>query len=71
VDEQERRAACEEIAERMYIAGLGWNLDAILKLTDPWIGLAKRLHFAEKMPEPTPVERGVLNRYQDRRRKRG
>ncbi len=24
----------------------------------------------ERMPEPTPCQRGVLNRYQDRRRKR-
>lgn len=28
------------------------------------------LLLRDKMPEPTPVERGVLDRYQDRRRTR-
>lgn len=62
--ESERRAACEDVARRMYAAGMGWNLDAILKLTSAEIDLARRF-VPFKMPEPTPAERGVLARYQD------
>jgi len=37
MDEAERLKACQEVAERMYIAGLGWNFDAIDRLTRPEI----------------------------------
>ena len=63
ITEEERIKACEQIAVSMARAGLGWNLDALLKLTRPEI-TARLLQFNERMKEPTPVERGVLDRYQ-------
>ena len=67
LNEDERKAACEKIAISMANAGMGWNLDALMKLTAPEIDVARLLQFNERMKEPTPVERGILNRYQDKR----
>ncbi len=67
ISEDERKAACEKIAQSMYNAGMGWNYDALMKLTTPEIDVARLLQFNERMPEPTPAERGMLNRYQDKR----
>lgn len=67
LSEEERKVACEKIAWDMWTAGMGWNLDALLRLTAPEIQSAQQLRFMTKFPEPTPVERGVLNRYQDKR----
>ena len=67
LSEDERKAACERIAVSMANASMGWNLDALLKLTAQEIDIARLLQFNERMPEPTPVERGILNRYQDKR----
>lgn len=65
----ERQRKCEEVANRIYSATGQWLLPEILRLTEPEIDLA-RLIVPFKLPEPTPAERGVLDRYQDRRRKR-
>lgn len=51
----------------MYVAGMGWNYDALERITRPRIDVAR--YMALTMPEPTPVERGVLDRYQDRKRR--
>ena len=67
LSEDERLAACERIAISMANAGMGRNLDALLKFTTPEIDVARFLQLNERMPEPTPVERGILNRYQDKR----
>lgn len=69
MNEEERLRACEEIAVRMYVAGLGWNYDAIVKLTAPELPTMKAIRELQRMTHPTPHERGVLNRYQDRRRR--
>lgn len=69
VDEQERKAKLEEIALRMYVAGLGWNYDALERMTAPELPTLDKLHSLMRLPEPTPFERGVLDRYQDRRRR--
>jgi len=65
--EDERLKTCEAIAQSMYNAGLGWNFGALERLTRPEIPGWRDLRL---LPEPTPVERGVLDRYQDKRRKR-
>lgn len=70
MNEKERLKACEDIAFRMYIAGMGWNYDAVERLTQPEPPSFKALRDLMRMPEPTPVERGVLDRYQDKRRRR-
>ena len=67
--DEERIQACKEIAERMYNAGMGWNFDALMKLTTPEIQAARALRFNERMIELPPIRRGVLDRYQDRRQK--
>ena len=71
MNEVERQAAIEKIAADIY-AATGRDLtDAIDRLTRPSLDTA--LFVAERMPEPTPYQRGVLSRYQDgqpwRRRK--
>lgn len=68
ISEEERLKACEQIAQDMYIAGLGWNYDAIERLTRPATPLPAARALM-RMPEPTPYERGVLDRYQDQRRR--
>lgn len=71
MNEEERKQKIEEIAIRMYQAGLGWNYDAIERLTRPEIRSLKALCELGRMPEPTPFQRGVLDRHQpSRRRKR-
>lgn len=65
MDEQERRAAIDKIAIDMYNAGMGDCRDALECLTRPQLDLVKFRLFPDRMPEPTPYERGVLNRYQD------
>jgi hypothetical protein len=68
MDETERAKRCEEIAVRMAVAGMGWNYDALMRLTAPELPSLKALRDLQRVPEPTPVERGVLDRYQVRRR---
>lgn len=70
MDETERKAKLEEIAVRMYVAGMGWNYEALERLTAPTRPTMKALFDMQRLPEPTPFERGVLDRYQDRRRRR-
>ena len=75
MDEAERLAVCRDIAVRMYQAGLGDCYDALERLTRPELDLSKVAAFVEarafpRMPEPTPYERGVLDRYQDRKPRR-
>ena len=65
MNEEERLKACQDIALRMYIAGLGDNYDAIERLTRPPLDLSKFVDL--RMPEPTPYQRGVLDRYQNKR----
>lgn len=59
--EGERQQKCQEVAERIYVAMGQWLLPEIDKalMTVPF-----------RLPEPTPAERGILDRYQDRRRRR-
>ena len=64
MDEAERRAKLEEIALRMYTAGMGWNYAALERLTAPEPPSFEAL----RMPEPTPFERGALDRYNTTRR---
>jgi hypothetical protein len=66
ITEADRLAACRNIAERMYRAGLGDCYNALERLTRPELDLL-RVAFPERMPEPTLYERGVLDRYQDGR----
>ena len=63
MDEQERRAALEKIATDIYAATGRDCYDALERLTRP--PLNSTAFAAVRMPEPTPYERGVLNRYQD------
>jgi hypothetical protein len=70
IDEAERLKVCEEIALKMHAIGLGWNYDAIERLTRPELQSLKAIRELGRMPEPTPFERGVLDRYQNRRRRR-
>ena len=70
LSEDERLAECQCIAERMYLAGMGDCFDAIERLTRPELPVfaaLRALQVNERMSEPTPVERGILNRYQDKR----
>ena len=64
-----RRKNEEEIASALGVpAELLFNPLVQSVLADP-VAAARRL-TDERMPEPTPVERGVLDRYQDRRHSR-
>ena len=66
MDEQERLAACREIAERMYVAGTGDCYNEIERFTRLELLSARAILFGnEQMPEPSPYERGVLDRYQN------
>lgn len=67
--EGERQQKCQEVAERIYVAMGQWLLPEILKLTEPEIDKAL-MTVPFRLPEPTPAERGILDRYQDRRRRR-
>jgi hypothetical protein len=68
--EEERAGICHSIADKMRRAGLGddWY-DALMRMAIPdLIAAAYGSQFLpERMPERTPYERGVLDRYQDRR----
>lgn len=68
MDEAERRARLEEIALRMYTAGMGWNYAALERLTAPEPPSFDALRNLQRMPEPTPFERGALDRYNTTRR---
>src|SRR5690242_4463840 len=52
LSEEERLAECQKVAERMYIAGMGWNYDAIEKLTRAEVPASVALCASERMPEP-------------------
>jgi len=69
MSEGERLRKCEDVALRIHAATGQWLLPEILKLTEPEIDHA-RLTISFKLPEPTPAERGVLDRYQDRKKRR-
>lgn len=70
MEESERLEHCKRIAIDMATAGLGWNYDAIERLTRPELPSLKALRDLGRMPEPTPFERGVLDRYQHCKGKR-
>ncbi len=70
IDEAERLRICEHVAIDMANAGMGWNYDAIERLTRPEpsaLAALRSLQVFERMSEPTPYQRGVLDRYQHRR----
>lgn len=67
ISEAERKTKLEEIALRMYVAGMGWSYDALERMTRPELPTIEMLQRMIHLPEPTPVERGVLDRYQDRK----
>ena len=67
LSEDERLAECERIAENMYLSGMGWNYDAIEKLTRPEMPAFAALRALEQVGQVVEIEKP--NRHQRRARK--
>lgn len=58
----------DELQVRIEIAAIGWDYEAFQKMVAPTLPTFNTLRRLMYLPEPTPFERGVLDRYQDKRR---
>ena len=63
MSEDERLKACAGIAERMYLAGMGWNYDAIERLTRPQIDIARLFQTLQTLNTCSMMRRKIRKTY--------
>lgn len=61
MDEQTRLQHCQDIAERMYLTGMGWQYDVLERFTRPQIDMRKI--FQAFANQKQTIMRRKINKY--------